>query len=163
MNNIDEIAAMIGKIVINFNALELSVRRLVWFMVDGENPAKGQAETKALQVAGVIKLGFRLLKVIPLERDVRDRVKKVHKEVSVIRNERNEVAHTYFRIKNNANDLSEIYTAWPQHYKKGAFFSNNAPLDGEKLKDLNARCIEAGDSVSKLLVEIGAGVDFGKV
>ena len=96
-----------------------------------------------------------------LEKDVKGRIKEIFTDISDVKNERNEVAHTYFRIKNDAKDFSKIFTAWPQHYKKGVFFSNNAPLDGEKLKELNSRCISVGDSISSLLTDIGAGVDFG--
>ena len=159
MTIIDDICRTVGAIIVNFNSTELLLRRLVWFLVDAENPEKGKAVTKKLMVQGVIDIGFSLVKAMDLKKG--KEIKEILKKCASATEERNEVAHTYFCIPNEAKDLSEIYTKWPQHYKKGEFFGNDEPLDHQKLKELNEKINSLSDDLSKLLEEIGAGVTFG--
>lgn len=161
MHNAQELSTLVGKIIINFNALELMIRRLVWALIDRENPRKGHVITKALMTQAVIALGFGLLKVDTLDDELKVAAKRCLQDGSEIAIERNKVAHVLFRVKNEAVDTSEIYTAWPQHNKKGVLSSSGEPLSKAQLEELNTSCIELGDAISDLLKQIGVNANYG--
>lgn len=163
MNNAQEIAACIGRIVVNFNSLELILRRLVWFQIDSRNAEKGQAITKRLMFDEILALSFALLKAAPFDPEPQEIVKSVLHRMAGLKEKRNIAAHSLLRVKNEATDLSEIYSAWPQHHKHGAFHSDGAAIDIESLKATNDECIALSDDATQMLIRIGAGVAFGNI
>lgn len=161
MNQARQIAESVGKIILNFNALEQSFRRLVWFLIDRTNPEKGKVVTKSLTMDNVVALGFALFKASNIPHVDMNAVRSTIKKVDEIKNARNVYAHVCLRVKNDATDLSEIYTNWPQHYKHGAFYSDNVPISYQRLIDDNAQCIETGNEVDVVLNTLGVGTSFG--
>lgn len=148
--HIDEIVKSIGKIVVNFNGLEMTVRRLIWAMIDSNNQEKGHAVTKLLDAHQLVELGQRLRKAIPMTAEQSNTLKATFTRFSKVKDDRNNQAHQMLRVPNDAMYLSHLDQAWPQHYKKGvAYSSGNVKL--EELHRINQECIDLMDEFEKLL------------
>ena len=58
MTDLDKFLLTIGKIAVNFNVLEMSVRRLLWSLININNLTIGEAVTKSLDSSGLEILGI---------------------------------------------------------------------------------------------------------
>jgi len=159
MEMVDELCLSVGKIIVNFNSLELLVRRLTWYLIDQASSQEGKKVTKEFSVSAVIDVGFSNLKS-KKPANVTE-IKEILKKCKILTDKRNEVAHTYFCVQNQATDLIEIYAKWPQHYKRGEFFGQDEPIDLDSFRAINQQILETINKAEQMLEKIGAGVTFG--
>ena len=152
MTDLDKFLLTIGKIAVNFNVLEMSVRRLLWSMININNLAIGEAVTKSLDSSGLEILGNRLIPTLGLTHEQTTRFKSAFSKFSEVRNQRNSNLHQTLRIPNEAN--GPISRAWPQHHKKGTFHSDGQPIMMSAVLKTNQDCFDLTDSFDRLLKEL---------
>jgi hypothetical protein len=121
----------IGRLVVNFNALEHSVRRLAWGLIDPIDQRIGQIVTDTLGAARIDDLVRALLLHRTVDADVRDQVIELLQQSAVIRNRRNDFVHAIWRVPNDATDLRDMDAARPLTRKK----TDYTPVTGSTSKD----------------------------
>jgi hypothetical protein len=142
--DIDPFLREIGRLVVNFNALEHSVRRLAWGLIDPIDQRIGQIVTDTLGAARIDELVRALLLHRTVDARVRDHIIKLLQQSAVIRNRRNDFVHAIWRVPNDAADLRDMDAARPPTRKK----TDYTPVTGSTSKDEIAAVVSDAAQVS---------------
>ena len=148
--DINSILREIGRLVVNFNALEHSVRRLAWGLIDPIDQRIGQIVTDTLGAARIEDLVQALLLHRAVDASVRDQVIELLQQSGVIRNRRNDFVHAIWRVPNDATDLRGMDAARPPTRKKTDYTS----VKGSASKDEIAAAASDAARVGKRFDEL---------
>ena len=148
----------LGRLVFNFNAAEHSFRRLLWLMINPADERIGQIVTDGLdlarsgetirQIAGHRKLGEALMKEI--ESQVA--------EFDQLRQTRNKFVHGFWRIPNDATDLTQMEAAQLPRRRTADYQSVPGSNDPATIETAASLAAKLGNSIDDTLEKVRAAL-----
>jgi hypothetical protein len=131
LGDINPFLRAIGRLVMNFNALEHLVRRLTWSLIDPGDERTGQIVLNALGAARIEELADALVRHRVGQKDICEEFAAVLKDMGAVRIRRNDFVHAFWRVPNDATDLRDMEAARAPTRKA----TDYAPVTGSSSAD----------------------------
>jgi len=124
----------IGRLVVNFNALEHTVHRLAWTLLNAQDDRPGQIVTDRLEASKLEEMVKALIHHSIKDQSLGDRVDALLARMPAARSRRNEFVHSFVRIPNDSVDLSQARTTRRptrsrQDYVQGPGVTEPTPIE----------------------------------
>lgn len=144
----------IGRLIVNFNALEHSLRRLAWILVDPRDDRPGQIATDGLELSRLEQLVKPLfLHRVRLEA-LQTEVASLLDQIAAVRGRRNKFAHGFWRVPNNATDLSQISAAKPPTRSKEEYAEIEGSNDPAAIENVATEVYQLGMALDELFEKV---------
>jgi hypothetical protein len=101
----------LGRLVLNFNSAENSLRRLLWLLIDAGDDRIGQVVTDGLDLVRTTETIRALLLRRKVSADLITSIGDAIARFDKLRLVRNQFAHGVWRIPNDAVDLRDVHAA----------------------------------------------------
>lgn len=152
--DIDPVLREIGRLVVNFEALEHSVRCLAWGLIDPIDQRIGQIVTDTLGAARIDGLVRALLLHRTVDAGVRDRVIELLQQSTKIRDRRNDFVHAIWRVPNGATDLKDMDAARPPTRKKTDYTSVTGSTSKDEIAAVASDAARVGERFDELIEQV---------
>ena len=153
MTSIEPFLRELGRLVLNFNALEQHTRLLVHALIAGDEVAS-KVSTHGADARRLEELLSLLTEVRDLQTSTRADLYAFIKRFSRLRDSRNALVHALWRVPNDAVDLSEVEAAKPPRGRSTDWRPVDASRDPASFGEVASACSDACGEAERLLEKV---------
>lgn len=144
----------IGALVVNFNVVDHALRRIAWHLIDAKDERIGQIVVDAIGIVKLEELVSALSKHRTLGPELRNRIDQAITQCKTVREQRNKYVHAFWRIPNDAVDLSCLEATKPPTRRSAAYHVVDATASVNILQSVSRSAYEIGQELEAILAAL---------
>ncbi len=160
-DGIDAQLRAIGRLIVNFNALEWTLRRCLWLLIRPDDERVGQTMTSGMDVSRVEERTKELVALTPLSDTLRNRCQEAVARAGEVRQTRNAFAHAFWRVPNDAVDLSDAHAAWARARKDTTLAQVPESRDADSIEKAASDAYNVGVVLEELFADLKRALSGG--
>jgi hypothetical protein len=153
MTSIEPFLRELGRLVLNFNALEQYARLLVHALIAGDEVAS-KVSTHGADARRLEEVLSLLAEIRDLRTSTKADLYAFIKRFSGLRDSRNALVHATWRVPNDAIDLSQVEAARPPRGRSTDSRPVEASRDPASLGEIASACSDACTEAERLLEKV---------
>jgi hypothetical protein len=112
-----ELLRAIGRLVVNFNAADHSLRMLAWHLVDPKDRRAAQIILDGMETSKIEELIRALLPHRIADKETGDKGLALITRMSEVRSRRRQLVHSFWRLPNESSDVADLQAVLPARRK----------------------------------------------